>query len=706
MRIPRFAPWQWFLERSIETLLLCVVLLAALPAMAIITLSSFEARDQAERQAEEELRYLTRSLAAIQHGVTRQAEGLLAALARTEAVGSGDLAACDRLFTALLRDHPELSNIFMADASGRVTAAGLPPFVGEDLSDRKYFREAMDTGKLGVGDFILGRTTGRPILAFALPTGNAGRPLQGILGMSYYLQGYEAFLEKLEMPPHARVTLLDRNGRRMLAYPLDARYPLGAKAHAPNWERFATADADEGTFMAPRLTGEEGLFSFARLRLAPEAPPYMTIVVSSARREAFRNADILLRRGLALVLVATFLALLIARLAGRAAIGRGITNLADAAGRLAAGDLSARVPDDAGSLEVRRLGRIFNAMAAAHETRDRELIEAAVALGKMRGMLNNILESMPSAIIGCDSAGRVTHINRNAERLLGLERDTAMGRTMAESMPALSTYRQTLEQSLRERRALVVEKLALPLDQAIRLMDMLFYPLIANGAEGVVIRLDDVTEREKAREALERNLEEKNILLKEIHHRVKNNLQIILSFISLQAEDATDSGERDRFRQLEIRIRSMALVHQQLYSHGEVATIDMGEYVATLARGIVGIFRKTLADVALVLDTEPLRLSLDKAVPCGLLLGELITNACKHAFVAGRAGELRVGSRVEGGVVRLWVEDTGPGTPEGFDYARAQTMGMTLIKELVRQLQGRAALSGDGGLRVEVVFPA
>jgi PAS domain S-box-containing protein len=706
MRISRFAPWQWFLERSIGTLLLGVVLLAALPAMAVIVALSFESRGQAERQAWEEIRNLTRSLAAVQRGITVQADGILATLEHTFEVRDRDRAACTRLFEFLLRDHPEMSNIFMTDVAGQVTASALPSFVGVDLRDRRYFKEAMALKSFGVGEYILGRSTGKPILVFSRALLDAAGNAAGIIGLSYYLEGYEAFLARLDMPSLARITFLDAKGLRLVAHPPDARFPLGKPATGFLWESIDSSAADEGTFVAPRYSGGDGLFSFARLRLSPQSPPYMTILVSAASREVFHNADVQLRRGLASVLAATFLALLIARLAGRAAIGRGITNLADAAGRLAAGDLSARVPDDAGSLEVRRLGRSFNAMAAAHETRDRELTEAAAALGKMRGMLNNILESMPSAIIGCDSAGRVTHINRNAELLLGLDRDAAMGRTMAESMPALSTYRQTLEQSLRERRALVVEKLALPLDQATHLMDMLFYPLIANGAEGVVIRLDDVTEREQARATLERNLEEKNILLKEIHHRVKNNLQIILSFISLQVEDATDAGERERFRQLEIRIRSMALVHQQLYHHGEVATIDMEEYAATLARGILGIFRKTLTEVSLVLDTAPLRLSLDKAVPCGLLLGELITNACKHAFAAGRAGTLRVGNRVEDGSVRLWVEDTGRGTPEGFDYARAQTMGMTLVKELVRQLHGRAALSGDGGLRVEVVFPA
>lgn len=708
MRKARFGLWQRFLECSITTVLVGVVLLAALPAMAIIVASSFEARSQAERQVRDEIRNLTRSLAAIQRGITSQAASLLTTLAHTEGVRKGDLEACDRLFGSLLRAHPELTNIFLTNASGRATAGSLRNFVGEDLSDRKYFRDVMATRQFGVGEYIFGRATQKPILVFACPNLDAQGNLLGIIGMAYRIEGYEAFLGKLEMPSHARVTFFDASGLRMLAYPVNDHYPLGQSGFAPLWQRFATDATDEGLFIAHRSNGQEGLFSYARLRLAPDLPPYMTIVVSSSRQEAFRDADILLRRGLISAILATFLALIIARVVGRAAIGRGIANLADVAGRLAAGDLSARVRPDgqaAGSLEVRRLGESFNAMAVVIEARQRELTEAASALGKMRGMLNNILESMPSAIIGLDGAGRVTHINANAQALFGLDKDAAMGRGIAESLPVLSCYLQALEQALRERRSLKVEKFSLPQNGDTHLMDLLFYPLIANGAEGLVIRLDDVTERERAREVVERALEEKNILLKEIHHRVKNNLQIILSFIGIQAEDAADPGERERFRQLEIRIRSMALVHQQLYNYGDIATIDMQEYAQTLTQGILAIFRTALAEVVVVLDTEPFRLPLDKAVPCGLLLSELITNACKHAFSPGQAGELRVGSRLEHGVVRVWVEDTGPGLPEGGDFAAAQTMGMTLIKELTRQLQGEATQTVDGGLRFEVTFP-
>ena len=689
---------QWIFGRSVATLLTGIVLMAGLPAIAIILGMSFENRRTEELQAREDMRNLTQGLVAIQDGVENLSQALLVALAHTGEMRGHNLPALNRLFASLLDDHPEMSNIFLTDAAGKVIASGLPAFLGVDLSDRDYFKAALRSRGLGVSRFILGRATHKPIMAFALAYADVEGVVSGAIGLSYYLEGYEQFLRGLKLPPHARVTLLDADGRRMVAYPTDSRFPLGEPATPHIWERCLEASEDVGFFVDTRRNGEEGLFSFARLRLQPDQPPYLIIIVSSTRGEAYAQADAQLRRGLAQAFLALVLALAIAWAAGRYALGRGLARLSAAAARLAAGDLDARAGADGGSLEVRRLGASFDAMADALQQRERELAQAMTALAKMRSMLHNILESMPSAIIGLDGTGHVTHVNDTASRLFGLDKDAAMGRDAVASLPLLGSYMQTVEQALRERRSLVVEKLSLPRDGATHFLDMLFYPLVANGTDGVVIRFDDVTDRERA-------LEEKTVLLKEIHHRVKNNLQIILSFIGLQADDAENPAERDRLRRLEIRIRSMALVHQQLYSHGDFAAIDLDEYLRILTEGVCNVYADVASRVRLHLETASVRLPLDKAVPCGLLCSELLTNACKHAFPGERTGHLRVGCRQEGGMARIWVEDDGQGLPPGFDAAGG--MGMTLVTELTRQLEGKASFSTPpgGGVRFEATFP-
>ena len=221
---------------------------------------------------------------------------------------------------------------------------------------------------------------------------------------------------------------------------------------------------------------------------------------------------------------------------------------------------------------------------------------------------------------------------------------------------------------------------------------------------GFIAAITDITDLERARDVVQRSLDEKQVLLSEIHHRVKNNLQIILGFINIQAEEATSDDERERFARLETRIRSMALIHQQLYKHGDLSTIDMAEYAQTLTQSLASIFRHAMANVAVTCDCQAFHLHLDKAVPCGLLINELITNACKHAFMPGQPGRLAVHMRLTDGQAAISVADSGRGLPPDFDLDVAQSMGMTLIKELSRQLNGEIRFTMAKGLRVEIRF--
>ncbi|EKO38666.1 MAG: PAS domain S-box [Solidesulfovibrio magneticus str. Maddingley MBC34] len=533
-------------SRSVATLLVAVALLAALPATLAFIWTSIEARGRAEAEVTADLVTLTRSLAAVQEAINRQALGMLETLRATRSVTNRELDSANRLFAAILAGRPELSNIFLTDAAGRVIASGVKPFA--DLSDRKYFRDAAASKQPGIGEFILGRATGKPILVYALPLLDDHDEFSGILALAYFLDGYERFVAGLDMPPHVRVTLLDPSGRRMVAYPPNPIYPLGEPAFAPIWDHVRDAASDALTFTSARPTGQVALLSSLRLRQFPDAPPYMTIILSSARDEAFAEADLLLRRGLILAAVAVLLALALGRLAGRAAIGRGIESLDRAAAALAGGDLSARAAVDGGAAEVRRLGESFNTMAGTIEIRQQELANAAKAMEKLRGQLSNILESMPSAIIGLDAAGRVTHLNAQAATLFGLSRETVMGREAALAVPFLAGHMDAMEDALRQRRSLLLERMPLRRGDDDRLMNMLFYPLVANGAEGVVIRLDDVTERERLRELMIQTEKMMSVggLAAGMAHEINNPLGSILQaaqVVELQLDPALPANQ-------------------------------------------------------------------------------------------------------------------------------------------------------------------
>ena len=214
----------------------------------------------------------------------------------------------------------------------------------------------------------------------------------------------------------------------------------------------------------------------------------------------------------------------------------------------------------------------------------------------------------------------------------------------------------------------------------------------------------DITERKQAEEEVRRSLHEKEILLKEIHHRVKNNLQIISSLLFLQAEYVIEPLDRAMFDESQKRISAMALVHEELYGSADLSSVCMGDYVPRLVDRVVA---SSDVPVGVELDVEDMRLPVTQSIPCGLILNEMVMNAVKHAFRTGDKGRLRVSLARSDGQVRLAVEDNGPGLPGDFDLENPATLGLTLITSLARQLAGSiAAQNAEGGARFTLLFPA
>ncbi|HEY5914140.1 MAG TPA: histidine kinase dimerization/phosphoacceptor domain -containing protein [Verrucomicrobiae bacterium] len=185
-------------------------------------------------------------------------------------------------------------------------------------------------------------------------------------------------------------------------------------------------------------------------------------------------------------------------------------------------------------------------------------------------------------------------------------------------------------------------------------------------------------------------LKEKEALLQEIHHRVKNNLQVISSLFQLQINELKDSQTIDIFRESQLRIRSMALIHEKLYQADSFARIDLADYLRSLTSLLFSTYASARGRVALHLDIAPICVTLDSAIPLGLIANELITNGLKFAFPSGRQGIIRVELAVAGdAAVRFRVADNGVGFPPGFDLEKSASLGMRLVKILTRQLEAR-----------------
>jgi PAS domain S-box-containing protein len=226
----------------------------------------------------------------------------------------------------------------------------------------------------------------------------------------------------------------------------------------------------------------------------------------------------------------------------------------------------------------------------------------------------------------------------------------------------------------------------------------------ARGERFIVGVIRDVSEAKAKEEQLRDSLQEKEVLLKEVHHRVKNNLQIISSLLFLQKEGIEDQAIQDMFEESRHRIASMALVHEELYRSGDLGRIDIKEYLERLAPKVVASLRGQ-KNLELALELSSCRLALDKVIPFGLVVNELLTNAVKHGFAGREAGLIRVAVGVEEGLVRLVVEDNGVGLPEGFHPEAVRTLGMQLVVQLTRQLRGALTFGSGQATVFRISFP-
>ncbi|HPN13153.1 MAG TPA: PAS domain S-box protein [Spirochaetota bacterium] len=217
----------------------------------------------------------------------------------------------------------------------------------------------------------------------------------------------------------------------------------------------------------------------------------------------------------------------------------------------------------------------------------------------------------------------------------------------------------------------------------------------------------DITERKKSEEHIRSSLAEKETLLKEIHHRVKNNMQIITSLLSLQSRYFTDAELGRQFTEAQNRIRSMSLVHETLYQSKDFGHINLRTYIMQLAHEIMSSYSAMTRQINLNLELDQAEITIDHAVPCGLIINELITNSIKHAFPIGWEGspEISVIFRMkDDGFARLVISDNGVGIPEGTTPGKTDTLGLSLVPLLAEQLRGEATLDRSAGTRFTIRF--
>jgi len=252
-----------------------------------------------------------------------------------------------------------------------------------------------------------------------------------------------------------------------------------------------------------------------------------------------------------------------------------------------------------------------------------------------------------------------------------------------------------------------VDDMEIRLPERTLLLKVWGYPIFDEHSEVqfAVSAFNDITEDKRNRDNMEYALREKEVLLREVHHRVKNNMAIVSSLLNMQSGYVDDEKHLQMFRESQGRIRSMALVHEQLYQSDDFAHIKVQDYIRSLSESINNTFGAGHG-VHMVLDVDEIELDIETLIPCGLIINELMTNSFKHAFNGQDSPELHITlKKQDRDKASLSIADNGTGLPEGFDISLSGGLGFKLIEALISQIDGSLKIKSGDGMSAQITFP-
>lgn len=311
-----------------------------------------------------------------------------------------------------------------------------------------------------------------------------------------------------------------------------------------------------------------------------------------------------------------------------------------------------------------------------------------------------VVEGMTDIVIVLDAKNLIMDANATAARLIGSPVSALLGKSIEEVLPGWSEHFDSaitgdagseVRLGAGEKRTYDV-KVSHLRDWRDRII-----------SRAIVLR--DITERKRTEEQVKTSLREKEVLLREIHHRVKNNLQIISSLLSLQSSRIKDEKYVEMFKESQNRIKTMALIHEKLYQSQDIADIDFEKYVRSLVNGLIYSYGVDTEVITVEMEVEDIPLGIDAVIPCGLIINELVSNALKYAFPPGRKGTVKIVLHSLSDKIQLVVSDDGVGIPEEVDFRTTESLGLRLVTILAEdQLGGKISLDRSNGTAFSIIF--
>jgi PAS domain S-box-containing protein len=358
--------------------------------------------------------------------------------------------------------------------------------------------------------------------------------------------------------------------------------------------------------------------------------------------------------------------------------------------KIGKGDLNHRVRVNS-SDELGMLATSFNRMTA-------ELQKTTVS----KNYMDNVLKSMAGTLIVVTPDKRIRTINRAACELLGYEETELLDQpvdVIFGSDKEMPFSKKNLRKLLKSGELRNVETFYHTKNGSD--VPILFNASVMKNEDDELVFIvctgENISKLKAAEAKIKTSLKEKEVLLKEIHHRVKNNMQVVSSLLNLQSRYVKDEETRQLFKESQDRVRSMALIHEKLYQSEDLSRIDFAEYVRNLVDYLFRSYGANAARVTLKTDIDGILLGIHKAIPCGLIINELVSNSLKHAFPGNRHGEIRLDLHQNDDRFELVISDDGVGFPKGLDFQKTESLGLQLVNTLALQLEGTIELDSNGG---------
>lgn len=647
---------------------------------------------------------------------TRQ---ILERLAQRDLVRQVDANHCDPILQDLHTLDQAYANVAYVDLDGLVVCSALEQPGGKPMSAAQlpWYQQFRKSGRFSVGQPHYGPISKKWISVLSAPIRNERNEMVGSVHLSFDLKNYDPDIPAQFLPEGSRYGFFTEDGI-MVWRNLDPEGVIGTRPNAEAARKIAAVQDGEVEDVA--VDGVTRFFTVVRM---PQAQWIAFVgvpaseVYAGARRRAVTATAIALIALTALILLALFITRKITGpIAGLQMATRSVFN----------GDLQTRVATE-GPTEVVNVATAFNAMTDRIEASTRQLeaeiverVRSEESLRQSERTFRKLFEDSSDAILLIDSSGVFVESNQAALDLLKTTREQFLLLPPERISPEFQPDGRRSDEAAQEMISLAYRKglhrfdwTCINAEGGEFVVEVSLMPVSLKGQTMLHTTWRDITERKRMYTALQQSLKDKDALLKEVHHRVKNNLQVISSLLRLESRRSAQADTRMVLTDMQGRIRSMALLHESLYRSGTFASVDLASYLKQIVTQAFRAQSDHSGAVRPQFDLAAVEVGMDQAIACGLLVNELVSNSLKHGFPNGRSGEFRVAlqpidaeKQVGGWLWRLHVSDSGVGLPGDFDEKSKLSLGLQLVGDLSKQMSGSLVIDSqpEHGAAFTVLF--